>query len=306
MGIKESKLLKFIECGFEVSKAIPLYFSKYANKIYTNHQHIVLVVLKQKLRTTWRDLIEFLKVSIIPHKIGLKNIPHFTTLIKFSKKISPVLVNKLLAYSTSLSKPKLLKLGVDATGLELDQASRHYAKILNKDTTKKDIIQVTACGLMDSLLISSARVERYNVVRNNNFIPVVKESSQLGKVEFVAADKGYDSNKNHEYIVRELKVKCCIKVREKLLGRAGRSTIRKRVLKTFDEKTYHQRSKIETIFSMVKRRYGASIRNKSRETQVQEGFQKLLTHNLDRLCEIISRLFRGFHQSLYHGALFNQ
>ena len=72
-------------------------------------------------------------------------------------------MNKLEAYSTSLSKPKSLKLGVDATGLELDQASRRYAKILNKDTTKKDVIQVTACGLMDSLFISSARVERYNV-----------------------------------------------------------------------------------------------------------------------------------------------
>ena len=52
MCVKESKLLKFIEWGFEVSKAVPLYFSKYANKVYTNHQRIALVVLKQKLRTT--------------------------------------------------------------------------------------------------------------------------------------------------------------------------------------------------------------------------------------------------------------
>ena len=89
MRVKESKLLKFIEWGFKVAKAIPLYFSKYSNRIYTNHQHIVLVVLKQKLRTTWRDLIEFLKVSFIPKEIGLIEIPHFTTLIKFSKKLSP-------------------------------------------------------------------------------------------------------------------------------------------------------------------------------------------------------------------------
>ena len=297
MNVIESKLLKFIEEGLEVAKAIPEYFSKYSNKIYTNYQHIVLVVLKQKLRTTWRDLVEIIKITIIPDNIGLKRIPHFTTLIKFSKKISPILINDLLAYSTSLSNPKMLKLGIDATGLELDNASKHYAKILDKDTTKKDVIQITACGLMDSLLVSSARVERYNVVRNNNFLPVVEESSKLGKVEFVVADKGYDFNKNHEYVVRELKTKCCIKVREKLLGRSGRSTIRKRVLKTFDEKTYHQRSKIETIFSMIKRKYNPQIKGKSRETQIQEAYHKLLAHNLDRLCKIISRLFRGFHQS---------
>lgn len=294
MFVEESVLLNFVEQGLEVSKAIPEYFSKYSNKIYTNHQHIVLVVLKQKLRTTWRDLIEILKITIIPEKIGLKRIPDFTTLIKFSQKLSPLLLNNLLAYSTSLSNPKSLKLGVDATGLELDNASKHYAKILNKDTTKKDVIQITACGLMDTLFISSARVERYNVVRNNNFLPVVEESSQLGKVDFVAADKGYDFNNNHEYVVRQLNAKCCIKVREKLLGRAGRSTIRKRVLRNFDEKTYHQRSKIETIFSMIKRKYNPQIKGKSRETQIQEAYQKLLTHNLDRLCKIILRLFEGF------------
>ena len=86
MNIEESVLLNFIEQGFEVAKAIPEYFSKYSNKIYTNHQHMVLVVLKQKLRTTWRDLVEILKITIIPQKLGLKRIPNFTTLIKFSKK----------------------------------------------------------------------------------------------------------------------------------------------------------------------------------------------------------------------------
>jgi len=291
VSVKESKLLKFIERGFEVAKVIPLYFSKYANKIYTNHQHIVLVVLKQKLRMTWRDLIEILKISTIPKEIGLTKIPHFTTLIKFSKKFSPVLVNKLLAYSTSLSRPKLLKLGVDATGLELDQASKHYAQILNKDTTKKDVIQVTACGLMDSLFISSARVERYNVVRNNNFLPVVEESSQIGKVDFVAADKGYDTHENHKFIMLNLKAKSLIKLKNVSTKRRNwRKNYRKLAAKQFDDKLYHQRSKIETIFSMIKRKYNPHIKGKSRETQIQEGYHKLLTHNLDRLCEIISKI----------------
>ncbi len=57
MEVKNSALLNFVQQGLEVAKAIPKYFSKFSNKIFTNHQHLVLVVLKQKLRTTWRDLI---------------------------------------------------------------------------------------------------------------------------------------------------------------------------------------------------------------------------------------------------------
>lgn len=299
MEVNNSKYLKFIQQGLEVAKAIPKYFSKYSNKIFTNQQHLVLVVLKQKLKTTWRNLLEILKISVIPEQLNLRRIPHFTTLIKFSKRISPLLVNKLLAYSTRLSKPQNLGLGVDATGLELDNGSKHYELIRGKDCEKRDVIQITACGLMDSLIVSSARVERHKTVRNNNFLAVVQESAQLGQIDFVCADKGYDSNKNHEYLIRELKTKSCIKIREKSVSkRAGRSTIRKRVLRTFDDKTYHQRSKIETIFSMIKRNYGSAIKSKSKETQIQEGYHKLLTHNIERLCEILSQIIsQGFHQS---------
>ena len=76
--------------------------------------------------------------------------------------------------------------------------------------------------------------------------------------------------------------------------RNWRKNYRKIAAKQFDEKLYHQRSKIETIFSMVKRKYNPQIKAKSRETQIQEGYHKLLTHNLDRLCKIISTLLEGF------------
>ena len=292
MVINNSTLLNFINQGLDVAKAIPKYFSKYSNRIFTNHQHLVLIVLKQKLRSTWRDLIELLKISSIPKVLRLKRIPHFTTLIKFSKRISPILVNKLLAYSAKLSKPKKLKLGVDATGLALDNASRYYQVRLAVKRRRKSVIQVTACGLMDSLLVSSAQLNKYKSVRNNNFLPVVKKSAKLGEVEFVTADKGYDFNDNHKYVLQELKTNSYIKVREKMMGK--RSAIRRRALREFDEEIYHQRSKIETIFSMIKRKYGDALRGKSTKTQIQEGYHKLLTHNLDRLCKLFLGLLEGF------------
>lgn len=132
-------------------------------------------------------------------------------------------------------------------------------------------------------------------VGGKNFIDVVEDSSKFGKIKNVTADKGYDSNKNHEYLINELKIKSGIKVREKALGR--RSTLRKRILKNFDDKVYHQRSKIETIFSVIKRKYDSKIRAKQEKTQIQESIQKTLTYNIDRLTKIFFSLIRGFHQS---------
>jgi len=284
-----SYYLKFINQALEVAEAIPKYFSKFSKKVFNNHQKLTLLVLKQKLRTTYRDLVELLKITNIPDLIELKRIPHFTTLIRFARKLSPLIMRKLISYSCKKTNPKNLKLGIDATGLELNRTSEHYTMIRGATTKRKYILQVTACGLTDSMLVSSARVGKYICVRNNNFLPVLKESAELSEVDYVCADKGYDARKNHEYVVKKLKAESYIKIREKCLGRRG-GMLRKNVLSKFDNKKYHQRSKMETIFSMIKRRYCSSIKAKLKEMQVREGYHKILTHNLDRLCNIINQI----------------
>ncbi len=54
-------------------------------------------------------------------------------------------------------------------------------------------------------------------------------------------------------------------------------------------------SKIETIFSVIKRRYGLVLRAKNDLTQRRELHQKVLTYNLDRLCKIIKSVILGCH-----------
>ena len=98
MNVKDSNYIKFIDEALELAKAVPKHFSRFSNKIFCNQQKIVLLVLKQKLRTTYRDLIEFIKISNIPMLIGLKRIPHHTTLVKFAKKIKPSLLVLLLPF----------------------------------------------------------------------------------------------------------------------------------------------------------------------------------------------------------------
>ena len=43
---------------------------------------------------------------------------------------------------------------------------------------------------------------------------------------------------------------------------------------------YHKRSNVETTFSMIKRKFGDSLRSKTDTAQVNETLAKVLCHNL--------------------------
>jgi transposase len=53
---------------------------------------------------------------------------------------------------------------------------------------------------------------------------------------------------------------------------------------------YHQRSNVESTFSMVKRKFGSSVRAKTFSAQVNEVLLKCLCHNLAVLVHAIHEL----------------
>jgi len=56
---------------------------------------------------------------------------------------------------------------------------------------------------------------------------------------------------------------------------------------TWDETLYHYRNLVETMFSVLKRRYGEEVRAKKYRNQIKEVKFKLLVHNLDRYVKVI-------------------
>jgi transposase len=51
---------------------------------------------------------------------------------------------------------------------------------------------------------------------------------------------------------------------------------------------YHQRSNVESTFSMIKAKFGDSLRSKTKTAQVNEALCKILCHNL---CCVIQSMF---------------
>ena len=112
-------------------------------------------------------------------------------------------------------------------------------------------------------------------------IPTVQTLPARVTLGTLLADAGYDSERNHVY-ARDYK-----KIRTIIPAKAGRKTsrppktkYRRKMKQQFNQKLYGQRAQVETVFSMIKRRWGSAVRAHRHMAQQQELWLMVLTHNL--------------------------
>jgi hypothetical protein len=281
--ISHSKLINFIELAKGISNKLPRFNSKFSNRIYDNHQKIVIIVFKQKLRTTYRGIIDFLEINEEARRmIGLKGIPDHSTLIKFMKRISASLLDSLL----EIKEAEIV--AVDSTGFETESMSYYYRTIHNAVKLRRHYAKLSIAIDAKKQFVLAEKIRRGPRNDNIDFKSVLKSLS----AKFVVADKGYDSKENRYFVLRSMKAYPHIPYRKW----SGVNYERTGVKLEFDESIYHQRSKVESVFSAIKRKYGSIIRSRSFNQQKKEIICRLIAYNIDREI-ILSALLIGIQQS---------
>lgn len=82
-------------------------------------------------------------------------------------------------------------------------------------------------------------------------------------------DKGYDSEETH-YLIRAILNSCSlIPIRKRKRTRIP-GYYRWGIVKCFDSNQYHQRNKVETVFSVLKRKFSESLKSRKYRFQVKE------------------------------------
>ena len=94
-----NRYIRFVELssGLIRDSRIPLFSSKFSPKTYTQHQLLILLLLKEYLSKDYRDTVELTEImDSLGEKIRLDEVPHFTTVQKFCQQIRSSTFNRLL------------------------------------------------------------------------------------------------------------------------------------------------------------------------------------------------------------------
>ena len=98
---------------------IPLFLHRKSNHIFTVWQHMVLLVIRQYKAKSYRLFVDWLvEAYYLRIVLQLSHIPHFTTLQKFTERISGTLLGKIISSFIILTKIGQLFIGIDSSGFK--------------------------------------------------------------------------------------------------------------------------------------------------------------------------------------------
>jgi len=269
---------------------IPKYFRVVQKKTYDNYQHLFLLVAKENTNFGYRKFVEYLYDSKIPEYISLNKIPHFTTLQKFASRLEAKLLKKLIFMTRNLFKKQGTFFGADSTGMELDHASAHYCKRINRTKPVKGFVNFNAISDLYNKIILATKIRKKRRHDCSDFMPMFNKIKHLD-FDYFVADKGYDSEINHKAIFESGKHSLISLKNQKLPIRLTKGRYRKLAKRNFEQGIYTQREITESIFSAIKRKYGSKLKARKFKTQKIELLLIILSYNIERAIRNIIKWF---------------
>ena len=271
------------------ARVLPDYSHHMSPKKFTQAQLFACLVLKMLFKTDYRGICTYLAdMPELCLAIGLKSVPHYTTLHKASQRLltSKLVSNLLIATLEKLSKSIPLA-AIDATGLESGHISPYFIKRRSECLKTRQNTQMTQWPKMAIIAETS---QHYILAVHTSYGPSsdsrhFKETLAQLPAEFniqkLLADAGYDSEANHRWANEICGIKTVIPPK---IGcptdSLPRKPYRRDMAINFDSDSYRKRWQVETVFSMIKRNLGYAIRSRLEHNRISEMFLMAITHNI--------------------------
>jgi hypothetical protein len=276
-------------------EALPAYSSPFSRHDFTLEQHFACLVLKSFFRTDYRGISAILAdLPDLCAALELKKVPHFTTLQKAHARIlSFGPMNQLLDVTVRRAlgeRPRVEVAAGDSTGIDASQISPYFIK---RRSPKHKTPQATTythypklellCDCRTHIVLSAIPTLGPHP-DTDRLVPLMFAPLSRGVgIECGLFDAGYDSEPNHVF------ARQCGHVRSVIPPHAGRPPKDpnrppggrwRRMMRRYRDHRYGQRWQIETVISMIKRRQGGYVLNRSNAARFREMSLKVLTHNI--------------------------
>jgi hypothetical protein len=272
------------------SSRIPMFLDRKSNHVFTMWQDLILLTIRQYEGKSYRMFVEWLvEAHYLRLYLQLSRIPHFTTLQKFTDRINNSLLEKIISSFIVISGTKHIFVGIDSTGFKITRASQYYAE---RTATRRKYAKLSIGADVLQQIICTIRIRRAPTRHDNiDFKPIITRTSNILPLSVVTADRGYDSEDNHQLVREELHAFSVIPARyEHVPIWRTHGKYRKQMKRSYSKVLYNQRNKDETIVSVIMRLFGEHLMSRLTRTQNRELSFKCITYNMHRLTNLIIQM----------------
>jgi len=227
------------------------------------------------------------------HDTGLiASTPHFNSVSNYlaNPELTPIL-KSLVTLSSLPLKAIESDFAVDSSGFSTSRFIRWFNKKYGRELDNQEWVKVHLMAGVKTKIVTSVEISGWAANDTTFFQPLVEATAQNFQIAEVSADKAYISHKNLD-LVAQLGATPYIPFKTNMLETTDGSVWAKMYhFYMFNRDSflqhYHKRSNVETVFSMIKGKFGDAVRSKSTEGQVNEVLCKVLCHNI---CVLIQSL----------------
>jgi transposase len=210
-----------------------------------------------------------------------------------SELLTPVL-KKLISITSLPLRNVETEFAVDSSGFSTSRFCRWFDEKYGVQRSGRDWVKChLACGVKTHVVTAVEILER-NSGDAPQFGPLVRSTAQHFKIDEVSADKAYLSAQNIEAVFDQGGTPF-IAFKENSTGESGGLFAKMFHFYSMNRDEYmaryHKRSNVESVFSMLKAKFGDSVRSKNTTAMRNEVYCKIIAHNL--CCLIMSQFELG-------------
>lgn len=240
------------------------------------------------------SLRRFVSDMKIAKEMGLiEKVPCYSSLSNFMNKeeIKPIL-EQLIIQSAMPLKEVENDFAIDSSGFSTSRFARWFDFKWGKERKHKVWLKTHLISGVKTNVVTGVKVTEGTSNDSPHLKDLVNKTAENFNLNEVSGDKAYNSKENFKAI-GEAGGTPFIPFKKNVTGKRAKNSVWRKMYHYFIYKHeeflehYHKRSNSETIFHMIKIKFGGQIKSKKQSAQFNELLLKVLAHNI---CVVIQEI----------------